>query len=128
MKQTQWMLHVWSVPGYRSADGVFAETNRRLDCPDGTFYELPPDQVPSRRSSRQCGPQNSNVRCHVPVSGTSHRTFGGGLQRARPPLGASFVLAPTPAVRPLPAPIRCLYVVLASASLNAAEPARGRSP
>ena len=43
-KQTQWMVHVWSVPGYSNPDGVFGEENPHLRCADGTYYELPPDQ------------------------------------------------------------------------------------
>jgi hypothetical protein len=39
---TQWMVHVWSVPGYDNVDGgVFAEVNPALDCADGTYYQLP---------------------------------------------------------------------------------------
>jgi hypothetical protein len=41
MKQTQWMVHVWSVPGYEVSEqdgGVFAEVNPKLKCPDGTYY------------------------------------------------------------------------------------------
>jgi hypothetical protein len=42
LKMTQWMLHVWSVPGYDDVDGgVFAEVNPELDCPDNTYYQLP---------------------------------------------------------------------------------------
>jgi hypothetical protein len=45
MPTTQWMVHVWSVPGYDNADGgVFAEVNPALDCPDGTYYRLPPEE------------------------------------------------------------------------------------
>jgi hypothetical protein len=43
-KQTQWMVHVWSVPGYSNPDGVFGEMNPHLRCSDGTYYELPPGQ------------------------------------------------------------------------------------
>ncbi len=35
---TQYLLHVWTVPGYSSALGVFAHTNPALTCPDGTYY------------------------------------------------------------------------------------------
>jgi hypothetical protein len=39
---TQWMAHVWSVPGYDDVDaGVFAEVNPELTCPDGTYYQRP---------------------------------------------------------------------------------------
>jgi hypothetical protein len=42
LRTTQWMLHVWSVPGYDDVDGgVFAEVNPDLDCPDNTYYQLP---------------------------------------------------------------------------------------
>jgi hypothetical protein len=42
---TQWMTHVWSVPGYDDVNGgVFAEVNPALACSDGTYYELPPEQ------------------------------------------------------------------------------------
>jgi hypothetical protein len=42
---TQWMLHVWSVPGYDNVNGgTFAEVNPALDCADGTYYTLPPDE------------------------------------------------------------------------------------
>jgi hypothetical protein len=41
MAKTQWMVHVWSVPGYEvpQADGgVFAEANPKIKCADGTYY------------------------------------------------------------------------------------------
>jgi hypothetical protein len=42
---TTWMLHVWSVPGWDNLDGgTFAEVNPALDCADGTYYRLPPEQ------------------------------------------------------------------------------------
>jgi len=42
---TQWMAHVWPVPGYDGVDGgVFAEVNPALDCPDGTYYRLPAEE------------------------------------------------------------------------------------
>ena len=42
---TQWMAHVWSVPGYDDVDGgVFAEVNPGLACSDGTYYVLPPEE------------------------------------------------------------------------------------
>ena len=45
MPVTQWMVHVWSVPGYENEDGgVFAEHNRLLTCPDGTYHQLPPEE------------------------------------------------------------------------------------
>jgi hypothetical protein len=47
MPKTQWMVHVWNVPGYEMtpADGgVFGEANPALKCPDGTYYIMPDDQ------------------------------------------------------------------------------------
>ncbi len=44
MKQSQWMLHVWSVPGWESRQGLFGEVNPALMCADGTYYQLPPKQ------------------------------------------------------------------------------------
>jgi hypothetical protein len=44
LQQTQWMVHVWTVPGYEMADadgGVFGEANRALSCSDGTYHILP---------------------------------------------------------------------------------------
>lgn len=44
MPKTQWMVHVWSIPGYEvdQADGgIFAEVNPKLDCPDGSYYIMP---------------------------------------------------------------------------------------
>ena len=42
LKQSQWMVHVWSVPGWESRQGLFGEVNPALMCPDGTYYQLPP--------------------------------------------------------------------------------------
>lgn len=44
LQQTQWMVHVWSVPGWESQQGLFGEVNPALTCPDGTYYELPLEQ------------------------------------------------------------------------------------
>jgi hypothetical protein len=41
LKQSQWMVHVWSVPGWESAQGLFGEVNPALACPDGSYYKLP---------------------------------------------------------------------------------------
>ena len=38
---TGYMVHVWSVPGYESPDGMFTELNRKVTCPDGTCYDPP---------------------------------------------------------------------------------------
>ena len=44
LEQTQYMVHVWSVPGWESQQGLFGEVNPALTCPDGTYYQLPLDQ------------------------------------------------------------------------------------
>jgi len=41
LQQTQWMVHVWSVPGWESRQGLFGEVNPALTCPNGTYYQLP---------------------------------------------------------------------------------------
>jgi len=35
---TQYLLHVWTVPGYTNALGVFAHMNPALTCGDGTYF------------------------------------------------------------------------------------------
>jgi hypothetical protein len=38
---SQWMVHVWTVPGYDDMvdhGGVFAEMHPRFACSDGTFH------------------------------------------------------------------------------------------
>ena len=43
--ESQWMVHVWSVPGWDRFDGgVFAEYHPGLDCSDGTYHMVPPEQ------------------------------------------------------------------------------------
>lgn len=47
LEATQWMVHVWSVPGWDDVDaGVFAEVNPELACPDGTYYQRPIEEWP----------------------------------------------------------------------------------
>jgi hypothetical protein len=44
---TQYMAHVWSVPGFEMTDeygGVFGELNPKLACADGTYYMLPVEE------------------------------------------------------------------------------------
>lgn len=45
LESTQWMTHVWSVPGYENGtEGIFAEVNPALACSDGTYYQRPPER------------------------------------------------------------------------------------
>ena len=41
IETTGYMVHVWTVPGYESPNGVFSEINPRIDCPDGTYHQIP---------------------------------------------------------------------------------------
>jgi hypothetical protein len=41
LKESQWMVHVWTVPGYESSVGTFSHTSPALPCEDGTFYSVP---------------------------------------------------------------------------------------
>ena len=44
LPQTQWMVHVWTIPGYDDlAGGVFAEDNPELACSDGTYTRVAQD-------------------------------------------------------------------------------------
>jgi hypothetical protein len=36
--QSGYMVHVWTVPGYESSEGVFSGLNRKLVCSDGTYH------------------------------------------------------------------------------------------
>ena len=44
---SQWMVHVWTVPGYDDMakyGGVFAEMSPRLACSDGTYFSFSPNE------------------------------------------------------------------------------------
>jgi hypothetical protein len=40
MKQTQYLLHVWAVPGYESPEGVYAHLSSAVTCDDGTYKTI----------------------------------------------------------------------------------------
>ena len=40
MKQTQYLLHVWVVPGYESPEGVYAHLSSAVTCDDGTYKTI----------------------------------------------------------------------------------------
>lgn len=44
LEVTQWMVHVWSVPGWGSQQGLFGEVNPALACPDGTYHQRPMEE------------------------------------------------------------------------------------
>jgi hypothetical protein len=52
LQQTQYLLHVWVVPGYESPEGVFAHLSSAVTCDDGS-YEVIPDitKIGSRTSA-----------------------------------------------------------------------------
>jgi hypothetical protein len=37
---TGYMVHVWTVPGYESPEGVFSDLNPKITCPDGTYHRI----------------------------------------------------------------------------------------
>ncbi len=43
IKNTGYMVHVWTVPGYESSRGTFSNINPAITCPDGTYFTLPKD-------------------------------------------------------------------------------------
>ena len=54
MAKTQWMMHVWSVPGYevpQASGGVFAEANPKIKCADGTYYIMDVSQMPQHQTN-----------------------------------------------------------------------------
>jgi len=44
MEKTAYMVHVWSVPGWESQQGLFGEVNPALACPDGSYRQWPREQ------------------------------------------------------------------------------------
>jgi hypothetical protein len=40
LEQTQYLLHVWTVPGYESPEGVFAHLSSAVTCDDGTYNTI----------------------------------------------------------------------------------------
>lgn len=40
IKKTQYLLHVWPVPGYESPEGVYAHVSSAVTCDDGTYETI----------------------------------------------------------------------------------------
>src|SRR4051794_22237624 len=40
LKQTQYLLHVWVVPGYESPEGVYSHLSSAVTCDDGTYTTI----------------------------------------------------------------------------------------
>lgn len=36
-----YMVHLWTVPGYESPEGLFSDLNPAITCPDGTYHTIP---------------------------------------------------------------------------------------
>lgn len=53
IEQTQYLLHVWVVPGYESPEGVFSHLSSAVTCDDGT-YETIADVTKIGTSTTQC--------------------------------------------------------------------------
>lgn len=51
MDFTGYMVHVWTVPGYESSEGVFSDLNPTLTCPDGTYHRIPISDIGDARST-----------------------------------------------------------------------------
>lgn len=46
LNTTQWMVHVWSVPGWENeSGGVFAEANPKLGCSDGSYLRITDEEL-----------------------------------------------------------------------------------
>jgi len=55
LAQTGKLLHVWPVPGYEDADGVYAHTNPAITCDDGTYYTVDITKLGGRASACRDG-------------------------------------------------------------------------
>jgi hypothetical protein len=41
LEKSNWMVHVWTIPGYESNRGVFSDINPSIACPNGTYFRTP---------------------------------------------------------------------------------------
>jgi hypothetical protein len=48
---TGYMVHVWTVPGWESPQGVFSNVNARITCPNGTYYQVPLEEIGNRSNT-----------------------------------------------------------------------------
>ena len=48
---TGYMVHVWTVPGYKSPQGTFSNLNAKITCPNGTYHVVRPQQIGSRSNT-----------------------------------------------------------------------------
>ena len=52
LKQTQFLLHVWVVPGYESPQGVYSHVSSTVTCDDGSFHTI--DQTKTGTKTTIC--------------------------------------------------------------------------
>ncbi len=48
---TGYMIHVWTVPGYESSQGVFSDVNPAITCPDGTYHHIAMEEIGTKTST-----------------------------------------------------------------------------
>jgi len=48
---TGYMLHVWTVPGYESSNGIFSDVNPAITCPDGTYHHIELTELGNRTTT-----------------------------------------------------------------------------
>ena len=48
---TGYMVHVWTVPGYESTQGMFSDINPAITCPDGTYHHIPLEEVGTKTTT-----------------------------------------------------------------------------
>ncbi len=48
---TGYMLHVWTVPGYESSQGVFSDVNPAITCPDGTYHHIAMEEIGTKTTT-----------------------------------------------------------------------------
>lgn len=47
---TGYMVHVWTVPGYESPQGLFSNLNAKMTCPNGTYYTVAMEEIGTRKN------------------------------------------------------------------------------
>ena len=48
IENTGYMVHVWTVPGYESPQGMFSNLNAKITCPNGAYYTVPMEEIGNR--------------------------------------------------------------------------------
>jgi hypothetical protein len=50
IENTGYMVHVWNAPGYDSPEGMFTELNPKIRCPDGSYDQIPIEDLGTRNT------------------------------------------------------------------------------